>query len=115
MTPEVLVRRFDELNSLTFWTCWFGQKLRALVERTSTESVARQSFKALADHYDSFLTRYEALLVKLPDDLDVPRRRPAPAVTTFFLRLREEPPRTSSAPSWIQTCDLGVARDARDV
>ena len=60
-----------ELNSLLFWTCRLGQQLRALIQKASEERGGRISFKPLADHFDSFVTRYEALLEKLPEELHV--------------------------------------------
>jgi hypothetical protein len=87
--PDALEERIAELNSLLFWTCRLGQQLRALVQKASGESGGRISFKPLADHFDSFLTRYEALLEKLPEELHVRGGRPAPGMTRFFLRLRD--------------------------
>ncbi len=84
-SPEVLVQQFKSLNALLENVGLVAPDVSRRFENFPADHYARMSFRPVADRYNHFLTEYEALLRRLPQEVGID---PSPlAGERFFIRL----------------------------
>jgi hypothetical protein len=67
-TPKILVQQFESLNALLMNLGLVAPDVRKRFEDFPANHHARVSFGPVADRYNHFLTEYEALLRRLPQE-----------------------------------------------
>ncbi|MEQ1831944.1 MAG: hypothetical protein ABL977_02730 [Candidatus Eisenbacteria bacterium] len=88
ITPEFFVQSIAGLNDLLYWTSSAGERLSTLLEQTPKSDPILKFMHALADGYNLFLSKYEAYLRRLPEEMGVRGMGPAPGMDKLFIRLR---------------------------
>ncbi len=85
-TPEVLIRQFESLNViLTLLGVFVGPEMAKRFAGLPLDHYAFVSYRALADRYNGFLTNYEGLLRRLPQEVGI--EPPPLGGERFFIRL----------------------------
>ncbi len=84
-TPEVLVVQFKSLNALLESLGLVAPDVSRRFEGFPADHYARMTFRPVADRYNHFLTEYEALLRRLPQEVGIDR--PSLKGEHFFIRL----------------------------
>jgi hypothetical protein len=70
-TPEVLVRQFKSLNEILIYLGLVAGEVSKRFANMAQDHYGRVPFQAMADRYNHFLTGYEAMLRRLPQDVGV--------------------------------------------
>ncbi len=84
-TPEVLVQQFESLNTILTHLGLVAADVNKSFMNLTPGHYALVSYKAVADRYNHFLTEYEALLRRLPQEVGID---PSPlGGERFFIRL----------------------------
>jgi hypothetical protein len=84
-TPEVLVQQFESLNAILTNLGLIAADVSKSFLNLAPGNSALVTFKAVADRYNHFLTAYEALLRRLPQEVGI---EPPPfGGEHFFIRL----------------------------
>ncbi len=84
-TPEVLVQQFESLNALLENMGLVAPDVSRRFEDFPADHHARLSFRPVADRYNHFLTGYEAMLRRLPQEVGI--NPPPLGGERFFVRL----------------------------
>jgi hypothetical protein len=84
-TPEVLVQQFESLNMILTHLGFVAADVSKGFANLAPGDSALMSFKAVADRYNHFLTEYEALLRRLPQEVGIDP--PHFGRDHFFIRL----------------------------
>jgi hypothetical protein len=68
-TPEILAEQLESLNWILIAMELVAQDLSKRFARLTPDDHARMPYKAVADRYNLFVTNYESLLRRLPQDV----------------------------------------------
>ena len=88
VTPEFFAAEIESLNKLLFWTGRGGERLVALFALVPETDLIRKQMHGLVESYNRFLGNYEALLRRLPTELNVQDVRTVAGMEVFFVRLQ---------------------------
>lgn len=85
-TPEILIRQFEALNALlTYFGLFVAGEIGKRFEDLGPDQVARAPYRVVADRYNGFLTEYESLLRRLPQEVGI--EPPPLGREHFFIRI----------------------------
>jgi len=85
-TPEILAQQLESLNWILIAMDLVAQDLSKRFGSLAPDDYARQPYKAAADRYNAFVTAYEALLRRLPQDVGLVYPQPL-GKERIFVRL----------------------------
>ncbi len=86
-TPEIFVHQIAELDTILFYTSEVGGQIRKWISDLPEGHTARTTFPVLVNRYDAFLTEFERLLRRLPEEVGRPGHRPYIGKEQFYARL----------------------------